>query len=134
MSIPKRKSVLQERSIAEDIGGRLQPGSGAPEFYKGDVRKAGELRVEAKTTSKGSFTLKSSELEKIRNEAIAGGEESWAMQVEFHGQFTKKKYAIIDWTDYLNLREKAKEIKNSSPSSSINDPLEGMGMGGPHGD
>lgn len=105
MSIPRRKSVLQERSIAEDIGGRLQPGSGAPEFYKGDVRKAGDLRVEAKTTSKGSYSLKSSELEKIRNEALSGGDEDWAMQVEFHGQFTKKKYAVIDWDRYLHLRE-----------------------------
>lgn len=120
MTIPRRKSVLQERSIAEDIGGRLQPGSGAPEFYKGDVRKAGELRVEAKTTSKGSYNLKASDLEKIRNEALSGGDESWAFQVEFHGQFTKKKYAVIDWQEFLMLREFAQEFKKSSPSSSTN--------------
>jgi hypothetical protein len=53
----KRKSVLQERRAAEAIGGRVQPGSGAPEFYKGDVRKAGELRVECKTTSAQSYAL-----------------------------------------------------------------------------
>lgn len=121
MTIPRRKSVLQERSIAEDIGGRVQPGSGAPEFYKGDVRKAGDLRVEAKTTSKGSYALKSRELEKIRNEALVGGEESWAMQIEFHGTFTKKKYAVIDWQEFLRLRAMAKEVENSSPLSSLKD-------------
>lgn len=114
MTIPRRKSKLQERSVAEDVGGRLQPGSGAPEFYKGDVRKAGDLRVEAKTTSKMTFALKARELDKIRNEALSGGDESWAMQVEFHGTFTKKKFAVIDWQEFLELREsKGKMMKVS---------------------
>lgn len=105
----KRKSVLQERSVAQDVGGKLQPGSGAPQFYKGDVRKAGDLRVECKTTGSKAFSLKLGEIEKIKGEALMGGAEGWAMQVEFSGQPTKKKFAVIDWQEYLDLRAAARE-------------------------
>lgn len=105
----RRKSVLQERRIAEDIGGRVQPGSGAPAFYKGDALVPGELRVEAKTTSKKQYAVKVSELDKIRNEALNGGEEDWAMQIEFQGQFTNKKVAIIDWDRFLELKRTYKD-------------------------
>lgn len=105
----KRKSVLQERRIADDIGGRVQPGSGAPEHYKGDAISPGDLRVEAKTTSKKQYALKVSELDKIRNEALNGGEEDWAMQIEFQGQFTNRTVAVIDWHRFLELKRAYKE-------------------------
>lgn len=101
----KRKSVLQERRTAADVGGYVQPGSGAPAFYKGDVRAPGKVRIECKTTSKGSYALKKDEMEKIKGEAFAGRDESWAMQIEFQTMSGNKKYAVIDWQEYLDLVE-----------------------------
>lgn len=104
MQQSKRKSILQERRAAEDIGGRVQPGSGAPAHYKSDVRKTGDSRLECKTTGSKSFTLKLAELEKIKAEAIMGGCEGWAFQVEFQGSTSNKRFAVIDWQEYLDLK------------------------------
>lgn len=102
----QRRSQQQERSVAEDLNGRVQKASGATDFAKGDVRVVGEERVECKTTSAKSFSLKLSELEKIQGEALRGGAEAWSMQVEFQGQLGKhRKFAVIDWETYLQLRE-----------------------------
>lgn len=76
------------------------------EFAKGDVRVTGELRLECKTTSAKTYSLKVEELDKIKTEAITGGAEDWAMQVEFQRQIGPKRYAVIDWDTYLYLREK----------------------------
>lgn len=86
----------------------MQPGSGAPAFYKGDVRKEGELRLECKTTSKRSYALKLDELNKIRTEAITGGEETWAMQIEFQSPTGGRRVAVIDWYEFMRLRESSK--------------------------
>lgn len=101
----KRKSALQERRAAEDLGARVQPGSGAPAFYKGDVRKQGDLRVECKTTSKKAYALKLSEIEKIKSEALMGGDDSWAMQIEFQTATAGKRFAVIDWNLFLEFRK-----------------------------
>lgn len=107
----KRRSVLQERRIAEEDGGRVQPGSGAPQFYKSDAVTGLENRYEAKTTAKKSFILKEAVIEKIRNEALIGGQEGWAMQIEFQGQFTHKRVAVIDWDRFMMLKQFYKEHK-----------------------
>lgn len=101
-------SRRQERSVANDIGGRVQVASGATDFAKGDVRAMGELRIECKTTSSGSYSLKKNDITKITTEALSGGLEDWAMQIEFQGQMgIHKKVAVIDWNTFLDLREKA---------------------------
>lgn len=107
----KRMSVRQERRIADDIGGRVQPGSGAPAFYKSDAVAGLDLRVEAKTTSKQSYSLTTSVIDKIRAEALSGGQEDWAMQIEFQGQFAHKRVAVIDWDRFLDLLKTSKEHK-----------------------
>ncbi len=104
MQRTKRQSVLQERRAAEDVGGRPQPGSGAPAFYKGDVRAAGDIRVECKTTAAQSFKLNLSDLEKIKAEAFRGNDPDWAMQIEFQTGSGNKKFAVIDWQTLLDLR------------------------------
>ena len=109
MRLNKRSSVLQERRAAADLGGKVQPGSGAPEFYKGDVIKQGELVVECKTTGSRSYVLKLSTIEKIKSESIMAGGAGWAMQVEFQTASGNKKFAIIDWAEYTDLRLKVLE-------------------------
>jgi hypothetical protein len=107
-SLSQKKSRLQERRAAEDLGGYVQKASGATDFAKGDVRKPGDVRVECKTTSARSFSLKLDELIKIQGEALRGGAESAVMQVEFQGaQGLNKKYAVLPWAEFLALRESA---------------------------
>ena len=109
MSNQRKRSKLQEKRIAEDLDGRVQKASGATDFAKGDVRADG-LRVEAKTTSKKSYSLKQSEILKIREEALTGGADEWAMQIEFQGQAgVNTKIAVIDWYTYLELRKAEEE-------------------------
>lgn len=75
------------------------------DFAKGDVRKVGEFRGECKTTSKSSTILHLSDLIKIQNEALMGGMEDWALQLEFLGQAGRsRKYAVIDWETYVQLK------------------------------
>lgn len=101
----KKRSQLQERRIADDLGGQVQKNSGATDFAKGDVRVQGQLGVEAKHTSKKSFTLSLADIMKIRNEALARG-ESWVMQVEFVGQAgMSQKVAVLNWDEYVSLRQ-----------------------------
>lgn len=78
-------------------------------FHKGDARKVGELRVECKTTGSKAYNLKLEEIIKIQSEAISGGDEYWAMQIEFQGQYTNRKVAVIDWSEYMHLIELRKE-------------------------
>lgn len=115
----RRKSVLQERRIAEDIGGRVQPGSGAPAFYKSDAVAGLDLRVEAKTTSKESYTLTTAVIDKIRNEALSGGQEDWAMQIEFQGRFSHKRVAVIDWDRFLDLKTRSVELQGVKDELSL---------------
>lgn len=86
--------------MAEDIGGRVQPGSGAPKFYKSDVRKMGQFRGECKTTSKLTYTLQLKDLEKLQTEALQGGFEMPVLQVEFRNGGVGKRYAVIDYARF----------------------------------
>ena len=66
----RRISQKQECSIAEEYSGHTQPGSGNQPGAKGDIRKKGALRMEAKFTTASSFSLKLEELYKIQGEAV----------------------------------------------------------------
>jgi len=103
----QRQSRRQERRAAEDLGGRTTPASGATPHIKGDVQAPG-LKVECKTTSGLSYSLKRKELEKIQMEALTEGVQDWAMQVEYHlSPGFNRRYAVIDWLTYLDLRERS---------------------------
>ncbi len=80
----KKMSQQQEKSVANDIGGRLVAGSGAGRTSGGgDVRLRSELRVECKGTEKDYFVLEHSVLKKIRDQAIRGGMEQPVLQIRF---------------------------------------------------
>jgi hypothetical protein len=98
----QKRSKLQERRISEDVGGRVQAGSGSSWRAKSDVRDIGKLRIEAKFTSKDTYALKLKDLLKIREEALIGGLETWAMQIEFIGA-SKQKYAVLDYFTFCEL-------------------------------
>jgi hypothetical protein len=64
----RRASIRQEDSIASDLGGKRQPGSGAVPGIKGDVKVEGIYRIEAKYTRSKTYRLDRTELGKIRGE------------------------------------------------------------------
>lgn len=77
----RRSSVRQEKKIAHDIGGRRQRGSGSIAHNKGDVRKSGVFRIEAKQTRSRSYNIHLADLYKIRSECAGG--ETPAFQITF---------------------------------------------------
>jgi hypothetical protein len=107
-SFNQRASQRQERRAAASIFGKVTPASGAVggASFKGDVRKQFESRIECKTTSHASYSLKLTEWQKIQSEAAVMGEAP-AMQIEFQapGGFNTK-LAVIPWSTYLELRSR----------------------------
>lgn len=75
------RAPKQEAEIAERIGGRVVRGSGSGN-EKGDSRKVGIMRVEAKTTKHSSFRVTRDMLRKIEEAAINSGEVP-VMEIEF---------------------------------------------------
>lgn len=101
----RRLSNRQERRIAADVGGRTQPGSGNQAHAKGDVRKKGELRAEAKFTRSKQYILKLADLEKIRAECAHG--EAAAFQIDFLNQQTNRvedSWVVVTYDDWKELR------------------------------
>lgn len=109
----KKLSQRQEKRIADDIGGRTQPGSGSQEFAKSDVRKKGEFRVEAKFTRNKSFPLKREILDKISSECV--GTEKPVLQIDFLEDrvgSAKESWAVIP---YEHWEELIRADKNKGP-------------------
>lgn len=77
----QQRSLQQEKELAKRIGGRTVRGSGRGN-EKGDVRIEKILRIEAKTTSKSSFSVSLNMIEKIESAAMSAG-ECPAIVVEF---------------------------------------------------
>lgn len=100
----RKRSQLQEKRAANDIGGRTVAGSGAAKFSGGaDVRKQGEVRVECKFTEKDHYDLKHADLVKIKGQALKGGLELPVMQIEFITAPTLQVAVISD----LNRKDSA---------------------------
>jgi len=98
----QKRSRKQEKRLARDLGGRVQPASGAGSA-KGDVRVAGDVRAECKLTRAKSFNLKLSDLEKIEGEA--SGEEMPLLHLEFQGVSPHKKYVVLPYWAFQSLME-----------------------------
>ena len=90
----RKRARRTEIQIAEDIGGKAQKNSGALPWAKGDVRKRGEHRIEAKTTKTKSYHVTRKELDKIRGEC----------------SFQEKPAFIITFVNPATLREEDKWV------------------------
>ena len=99
----KKKSKTQETRVAKELGGRTQPGSGAFEHFKGDV-KTPDYLMEAKRTDKNSITVKGEWLSKIDHEAINAGKKP-ALVIEIGGMtgFTENEWVAIPLSDFKKL-------------------------------
>ena len=67
----KQRSLQREKEAAKKHKGRVQPGSGAPWFAKGDV-DAGMMLIEDKYTDAASYRMSLKVLDKIKKEAGPG--------------------------------------------------------------
>ena len=65
----KKVSQMQERRVAEDVGGHAMPGSGSIDGFKGDV-VCNDFIVECKFTAQKAYSVKTSELNKISRESF----------------------------------------------------------------
>lgn len=92
-----RASVRQERRVAKQVGGRVQPGSGNQWSAKGDVKTAEHL-IECKTTDGKGYRLTVEVLRKIETEAAKAGRRP-VLQVEF--RLERRRYAVIPWEEFL---------------------------------
>lgn len=91
-SVAARRSPKQEKDLAGRFGGKVIRGSGRGN-EKGDVRIKGVLRIEAKTTSKASFSVTKEMVQKIEMQAITSGEVP-AIIVEFLGSNGKPEHEV----------------------------------------
>ena len=92
-----------EQEVAEDIGGKVQPGSGNQDA-KDDVRRIDDWRIEHKyTDSTTSYTLHVEDLATVIRHANLAGE--WPAFVLTFRKL-KRKFAIIPYELFLELAEK----------------------------
>lgn len=98
----QKRSKRQEKRAAQRVGGYTTAGSGSGRT-KGDVRAAGDTRMECKLTRAKSFTLKLAELEKLEREVSAG--EVPVFEIEFQGVHPHKRYVVIPGWLYDQFRE-----------------------------
>lgn len=96
-----KDSQKQERSLAKELGGSVNAGSGNGWVRKGDVRAEHEL-WECKITSAKSYSLKEMDLEKLETQALMDGRIP-----VFLVEFLKSggEYVILSKNDYLEMRE-----------------------------
>lgn len=97
----QKRSKIQERRGSRQYGGELNSGSGNGWIRKADARTLTEL-IEFKTTSKSSFSLRSSELRKLWDQALLDSRTP-VFEVEFANDGVT--CVVLDKNDYMAMRE-----------------------------
>ena len=98
----KKKSQLQEKSVAKDLDAKTVIASGALWGSKGDVRHD-DFLVECKTTEKKSYSLTMKVWEKIEKEAIKDGLRVPLMCVDTqNGEYRFAVFLEKDFRHYKN--------------------------------
>lgn len=97
----KKKSQLQEKSVAKDLDAKTVIASGALWGSKGDVRHE-DFLVECKTTEKSSYSLTMKVWEKIEKEAIKDGLRTPLMCVDTENG--KYRFAVFREKDFRHYK------------------------------
>lgn len=92
----RKYSKNQEKYVAKQLGGRVQPNSGATPFLKGDVVVGAEWLVECKTQmiSKNSISIKKDWLDKLEEERFAMRKSNKVLAFNFGPD--EPNYFILD--------------------------------------
>lgn len=93
----QKLSDKQEKDTAKAFGGKVQPGSGSGWLHRQDVKADGYL-IEDKRTGNKSISIKTSDWEQLRKEAILSDRVP-IMEIELGG----RKYAMLLRDDLLDL-------------------------------
>lgn len=104
----RKYSSMQEKQIAKNLGGRVQPNSGAANFVAGDV-KLDFMLIDSKTVTapKQSVSIRKEWFDKIRNEAFAMNKEMSCIAFNY-GPNQPNFYAVNE-NDFKNLLQAYKE-------------------------
>ena len=104
----RKFSSMQEKQIAKNLGGKVQPNSGAANFVAGDV-KLDFMLIDAKTvtTPKKSVAIKEEWFSKIKYEAFSMGKEMSC--IAFNYGPGKPNYYAINEKDFKQLLQKKKK-------------------------
>lgn len=97
----KKKSQLQEKSVAKDLDAKTVIASGALWGSKGDVRHD-EFLVECKTTEKPYYPLRMKVWEKIEKEAIKDGLRIPLMCIDINNG--KDRFAVFLEKDFRHYK------------------------------
>lgn len=95
----KKLSQQQERDIAEELGGKVNKASGAMAHAKGDVRKKGHWRVEAKYTEASSYRLTLDDLYKLAGECSDLERPIFIIDFRKKGGRQLDRFAVVQMTD-----------------------------------
>lgn len=98
----RKRSDRQEKTWADKVGGRVNPGSGSGWRKRQDVRTDFML-WEMKRTDNKSISLKLDDLEQLRHHAIVE-DRIPAMHIEIGGYergVPGRRYVLIDENDWL---------------------------------
>lgn len=98
-----KDSQRQERTLAKELGGSVNAGSGNGWVRKGDVRSEQEL-WECKVTSAKSYSLKHADLDTLYKQALMDGRIPIFL-IEFLKQ--GDSFVVLTKDDYMELREQA---------------------------
>lgn len=81
----RKFSSRQEKYVAKQLGGKVQPNSGATPFFKGDITVGKDWLIECKTqlTDKKSISIKKEWLEKLEEERFAMRRTNMALAFNF---------------------------------------------------
>ena len=89
-------SKKQENDIANALGGRVMPNSGATPYYKGDVLiKDFLLEAKTKTTDSASISIKKEWIDKNEKESLFMGKPYSALVINF-GPSSKNYYIVSE--------------------------------------
>lgn len=104
----RKFSSLQEKQIAKNLKGTVQPNSGAANFVAGDV-KLDFMLIDAKTvtTPKKSISIREEWFSKIKYEAFAMGREMSCIAFNFGPG--KSNYYAVNEHDFKQLLQTYKE-------------------------
>jgi hypothetical protein len=113
----RKDSARQEKRIAADIGGKVQPGSGSVPGYRRDVITPNFL-VEAKTTSTSKYHLCVKDLEYLKKQAYKQGKVP-AFIIELEDQYEVVILPASDTPDSIMADKKEAIVRKNQKSFSI---------------
>ncbi len=97
----RKRSQKQEKRTAKQFKGRVTPGSGCIDGFKGDVRTDDYLIENKFTTS--SYVLKKNTWEKIRKEALRDGLREPILQLDFViSSFVSHSFVIMEFDYFID--------------------------------